>query len=79
MRLWRRPQPEPQPEPQPVEAAPAAVQQAEPTGPEGPPYSGEDDRLPGTAGYGGPLPKGWRRNHMPGTRFKFVRPDGKPD
>lgn len=44
--------------------------------PPAPPPTG-DPKLPGTAGYRGtdPLPK----NCMPESRFRYVRPDGKPD
>ena len=35
-----------------------------------------DERYPGLAGYQG---QGLKKNAMPEMRFKFVRPDGKPD
>lgn len=35
-----------------------------------------DERYPGSAGYRGNRLK---RNAMPENRFKFVRPDGKPE
>lgn len=41
------------------------------------PASAGDSSLPGSAGYRGTarLPK----NAMPQSRFRYVRPDGKPD
>ncbi len=36
-----------------------------------------DDRYPGIAGYQGVA--GLKKNAMPERRFRFVRPDGKPD
>ena len=35
-----------------------------------------DERYPGNAGYNG---FGLKKNAMPEHRFRFVRPDGKPD
>ncbi len=35
-----------------------------------------DDRYPGLAGY---VSSDLEKNAMPELRFKFVRPDGKPD
>jgi hypothetical protein len=87
MRRWRKPQPEPVDatpaevrQPEPVDATPVEVQQPAPAGQQEPPYRGDDPRLPGVAGYGiGGMTRNRKRRHMPGTRFTFVRPDGKPE
>ena len=41
------------------------------------PTAPTDSRYPGLAGYVGTT--GLKKNAMPELRFKFVRPDGKPD
>jgi hypothetical protein len=51
----------------PAPLAPSAEQRSFPPG---------DERYPGLAGYQG---QGLKKNAMPEMRFKFVRPDGKPD
>jgi hypothetical protein len=51
----------------PAPPAPSTRQQSFPPG---------DERYPGVAGYQG---QGLKKNAMPEMRFKFVRPDGKPD
>lgn len=73
MRRWRKPQQDVGEANLDDAAQPEGAEQQEPAG-------GNDAGLPGSAGYGmGPLPRNKRRNNMPGTRFTFVRPDGKPD
>lgn len=75
MRLWRKPQP-PAAQPEPADLA-----QPEPAPQQQPAVVVVDDRgLPGAAGYGvGGFRKQKGRNHMPASRFNYVRPDGKPD
>ena len=52
----------------PAPPEPSTVPRATPPG---------DERYPGIAGYQGVA--GLKKNAMPERRFKFVRPDGKPD
>ena len=51
----------------PATPAPSAPERTIPPG---------DERYPGVAGYQG---QGLKKNAMPEMRFRFVRPDGKPD